>query len=202
MTIIREGGELVVVHPVMLPVAEQARVEALGPVKHIVRLGDFHGMDDALYVERYAPKVWAPPGATPREGVSVDVELVPGGELPLEGGTLFRFAAARAPETVLHLVRHDGVLLTCDSVQNWAARPAGCSFLGGLMARAMKFRGAACIGPGWRRACEPRDGVGFGPAFRELLELDFRHVVNAHGPPLLGTGKEELRRSVEKLYPR
>ena len=201
MTVIREGGELVIVHPVLMPAVEQARIEALGPIKHIVRLGDFHGMDDALYVERYAPKVWAPPGATQREGVRVDAELVPGGELPLGGATLWRFEVAKAPETVIHLERHGGILLTCDSVQNWAARPAGCSLLGGVMARLMKFGGPACIGPGWRRACEPKDGAGFGPAFRELLQLDFRHIVSAHGPPLLEAAKGELRRSVERAYP-
>src|SRR5579859_3169060 len=66
MTIVRERGELVVVHPVMMPEAEQAKIEALGPIKHIVRLGAFHGMDDPLYVKRYAPAVWAPRGVDAR----------------------------------------------------------------------------------------------------------------------------------------
>src|SRR4051812_2333272 len=50
MVIVREAnGDLVVIHPVMMPPDEQAKVEALGPIKHVVRLGAFHGMDDPAY---------------------------------------------------------------------------------------------------------------------------------------------------------
>ena len=83
MTIVRERGELVVIHPVLMPDAEQKKIEALGPIKHIVRLGAFHGMDDPAYVERYHPTVWAPPGVDHRPGVATDKELVPGGEVPI-----------------------------------------------------------------------------------------------------------------------
>src|SRR5262252_7179193 len=84
MTIVREKGELVVIHPVMMPDAVQAKIEALGPVRHIVRLGAFHGMDDPAYVKKYAPTTWAPPGVDQPAGVKTDRELRPGGELPLE----------------------------------------------------------------------------------------------------------------------
>ena len=69
MWIVREGGELVVIHGVMLPEAQQEQVDALGRVKHIVRLGAFHGMDDARNVARYARAVWAPPGVDHQGGV-------------------------------------------------------------------------------------------------------------------------------------
>jgi hypothetical protein len=199
MIIVRERGELVIIHPVMMPEAEQARVEALGPVKHILRLGAFHGMDDPLYVRRYSPTVWAPPGVDQREGVKTDRELSPGVEPPLSGAALFRFERSRTPETALHLTRHGGLLLTCDSVQNWETT-AGCSFLGGLMARAMGFRGRGCIGPGWRKASEPKDGAGFAPDFKRLLALEFRHVISGHGPPMKETAKEALRAQVWRLY--
>jgi hypothetical protein len=197
MWIVREGGELVVIHGVMLPEPEQKKVDALGPVKHIVRLGAFHGMDDARYVERYAPTVWAPAGVD--SAVKIDRELRPGGELPLAGATLFEFAASRTPETALLLDRHGGVLFTCDSVQNWDTRE-GCSLLGGALARLMGFRGRACIGPGWRKMCEPRDGTGFGPDFRRLLELDFRHVLSGHGGPMRESARTDLLARVDSLY--
>jgi hypothetical protein len=201
MTIVRGETGLVVFHPVLLPEAEQAKLEALGKIEHIVRLGDFHGMDDALYVERYAPKVWAPPRAIPYAGVRVDHELVPGGELPLPDASLVVFERSRSPETALLLRRHEGLLLTCDSVQSWGTMPEGISLLGSLMAKLMGFRGRACIGPGWRGACEPKDGEGFGPKFREILELPFRHLIGAHGPPLVDEAKQELRATVDRLYP-
>jgi hypothetical protein len=199
MVVVRERGELIVVHPVLLPEAEQAKIDALGPVKHIVRLGAFHGMDDAEYVKRYKPKVWAPPGVDHAPGVTTDHELVPGGELPLAGATLFAFERSKTAETVLHLERHDGLLLTCDSVQNWETT-AGCSLLGGFMSRRMGFKGRACIGPGWRGMSEPKDGTGFRDAFEKLLELDFRHAIGGHGLPITQTAKQDLRREVERVY--
>jgi hypothetical protein len=201
MTIIREDDALVVVHPVMLPERQQAELDALGKVEHIVRLGDFHGMDDARYQERYGAQLWAPRGAVHHEGTRVDHELVAGGETPFAGGSLHGFAGARSPELVLHLPRHGGVLHTCDSVQNWERSPPGISLLGRLMAKMIGFGGRACVGPPWRRACEPKDGPHFGPSFRALLELDFRHLLSAHGPPILDTAKQDLRTSVERLYP-
>jgi hypothetical protein len=200
MVIIKERGELVVVHPVMMPESEQAKIEALGPIKHVVRLGAFHGMDDRAYVERYAATAWAPPGVNLQPGMKTDRELRPGVELPIAGAKLFSFDSSRTPEMVLHLDRHGGLLLSCDSFQNWETTD-GCSFLGGLMARFLGFRGRACIGPGWRRASEPKDGVGFSREFAALLELDFRHAISAHGAPMKETAKADLAAQVRRLYP-
>lgn len=200
MTIIREGEDLVVIHPVLLPDAMQKQVEELGQIKHIVRLGDFHGMDDALYVKRYAPTVWAPAGATAREGVKVDEALKAGGELPLKGATLIEFTESIAPETILHLDREGGIICTCDAVQNHGSKAPGTTFLGGVMTKLMGMKGPACIGRGWLKFCQPKEGPGFGPTFRELLELDFRHMMPAHGVPLKDVARDELRRSVDELY--
>jgi hypothetical protein len=63
------------------------------------------------------------------------------------------------------------------------------------------FKGRACIGPGWRKQCEPKDGVGFGPAFERVLALEFKHVLSAHGAPMIDTAKADLRASAGKLYP-
>jgi hypothetical protein len=200
MIIVRERGKLVIIHPVMMPEAEQRQIEALGPIEHIVRLGAFHGMDDPLYVKRYSPSVWAPPGVDVHDGVKVHHELRPGVELPLDGATLFSFEKSRTPETAIHLARHGGLLLACDSVQNWEST-TGCSVLGGVMARAMGFRGRACIGPGWRRMSEPKEDGGFASDFSRMLALEFRHAIGGHGAPMKDTAKEDLRASAAKLYP-
>jgi hypothetical protein len=199
MVIVREGDDLVVIHPVMMPEAEQAKIDALGAVKHIMRLGAFHGMDDLAYKKRYSPTAWAPPGVDQPAGMKTDRELRPGAELPLAGATLFAFEASRTPETALHLARHDGLLITCDSVQNWETT-AGCSLLGGIMSRMMGFRGRACIGPGWRKMSEPKDGGSFAPEFGRLLALKFRHAIGGHGAPMKDTAKDDLRASVTKIY--
>jgi hypothetical protein len=202
MTLVREGDAIVAVHPVMMPAAEQAKVDALGPVKHVVRLGDFHGMDNAGYVDKYKAAHWSPAGATPLGSLAVDHELAPGGKTPFADGTLYWFDVAPVPEMVLHLKRHGGILLTCDSVQSWDPKPAGLSFLGGLMQKVMGFKGRACIGPAWRKQLEPKTGKNFGPTFRELLDLDFRHLISAHGAPVLHDAKDALRAAVDAIYPK
>jgi hypothetical protein len=200
MVVVRERGELVVIHPILMPDAEQEKIDALGPVKHIVRLGSFHGMDDPAYVKRYSPTVWAPPGVDHPAGLTTDRELTPGRELPLAGARLVSFEESKTPETAMHLARHGGLLLTCDSVQNWETT-TGCTLLGAMMARVMGFRGRACVGPGWRKQSEPKDGVGFSKTFASILDLEFRHIIGAHGAPMKDTAKEDLRASVRKLYP-
>lgn len=199
MTIIRERGELVLVHPVMMPDDVQRQIEALGPIKHIVRLGNFHGMDDAKYIAKYDPVAWAPPGVELSAGARIDRELVPGGPTPFSDGTVFSFTAATAPEVAIHLARHGGVLLTCDSVQNWETT-TGCSFLGGAMAGMMGFKGRACVGPGWRKVCEPKDGVGFRKDFERLVALEWKHLLSAHGQPMHDTARDDLRATLAKLY--
>jgi hypothetical protein len=200
MTIIRELGELTIIHPVMMPPAEQAKIEALGPIKHIMRLGAFHGLDDPAYIQKYKPTTWAPPGVDLREGATLDRQLVPGAALPLAGAQVFRFERSRTPETAVLIPRYGGLLLTCDSVQNWE-RTTGTSMLGGLMARAMGFRGRACIGPGWRKVSEPKDGGGLAPDFARLLNLNFKHAIGGHGPPMKDTARDDLRAQVKKLWP-
>jgi hypothetical protein len=199
MTIVREPDGLVVIHPVMMPDDAQKQIEALGPIKHIVKLGAFHGMDDLAYQKRYQPTVWAPPGCDPVEGLTRHEELVPGGKSPIAGATIFDFASSKTPETALLVPRHGGVLLTCDSVQNWETT-TGCTRLGALMSRMMGFKGRACIGPGWRRVSEPKDGKGFGPEFGRLVELEWKHLLSAHGAPMKTTARDDLRASMKRIY--
>jgi len=198
MTIVREGGELVIIHPIMMPEDAQKQLEALGPIKHIVKLGAFHGMDDLAYAKRYSPTVWAPPECSPVEGLTRHKELVPGGDVPLAGATIYDFHKSKTPEVAMHLPRHGGVLLTCDSVQNWETS-TGCSLLGKAMARAMGFRGRACIGPGWRKQSEPKDD-SFKSHFEHLLGLEWKHVLSGHGAPIKDTAREDLRAQVAKIY--
>ena len=69
------------------------------------------------------------------------------------------------------------------------------------MARAMGFRGRACIGPGWRKVSEPKHGGGLGPDFTRLLAMNFSHAIGGHGPPMKDTARDDLRAQVQKLYP-
>src|ERR1700722_12761296 len=69
MTIVRQGGELVVLNSVRLDPAGEAALEKLGKVTHVVRVGAFHGYDDAYYADRFQATLWGPPGTDHGAGV-------------------------------------------------------------------------------------------------------------------------------------
>ena len=64
----------------------------------------------------------------------------------------------------------------------------------------MGFRGRGCIGPGWRKQSEPKDGVGFAREFEQIMKLEFRHALTGHGAPIKDTAKDDLRENVRKIY--
>ena len=98
----------------------------------------------------------------------------PGDDLP--GGVLAREIDAISPdETALYMPAHRAVLIA-DGVVQWD--PGGpLTFV-----------------PDFLMGDDP-EGVkaGLTAAFERLLELDFDHLLLAHGEPLVGDGKEQLR---------
>ncbi|GEM_PF-3074825 len=59
MTVVRDGNELTLINTVRLNEAGLKQLEALGQVKHVIRLAGFHGVDDPFYKDRYGAKVWS-----------------------------------------------------------------------------------------------------------------------------------------------
>ena len=51
MGIIRNGDELSLINPVRVNAKVEAQIAKLGQIKHVIRLGCFHGVDDPYYVE-------------------------------------------------------------------------------------------------------------------------------------------------------
>src|SRR5688500_16275030 len=62
MHVVRQGKELTLINSVRLCPEREADLLALGEVKHLLRIGEFHGADDPYYVHRFKPTLWAPPG--------------------------------------------------------------------------------------------------------------------------------------------
>jgi len=199
MTIVRQLDGLVVIHPVMMPADEQAKIEALGPIKHVVRLGAGHGMDDPAYIARYKPTTWGQPGAPLKDGATRDRELVTGGPSPFDGGTVIAFETSKNPECVIHVPRHGGILLSCDSIQNWADSP-GTSLAMRPLSRLMGFKGRACLGPMWRKHSEPKDGESFKATYDKIVALEFAHAIGGHGAPMKDTARDDLRASIRATY--
>ncbi len=205
MTIIREGEDLVLVNSVRLGEAGLAQLETLGKIRHVVRLAGFHGMDDPFYKNRYKAKVWSvnasyttgfddPP--KPQDiYFDADVIIDDSTPLPLANSTLYEFKTSTPGEALLHLQANNGVVISGDCLQNWSEADKYFSWFSKIMMKKKGFIKPHNIGPGWLKIAAPE--------YQEIvniLELDFEHVLPAHGKPVIGGAKESYRPVInEKL---
>lgn len=201
MTIVRDGERLIVINSMRLSDEGLAALDALGRVTDVIRLAGFHGMDDPFYKDRYDAKTWVLEGTSYRRGFAVDgtdpgyfeadAEMNEGTALPLEGASLHAFST-QPPEGMLLLSREGGILVTGDSLQNWARTDRYFSLPGKLMMKVMGFIKAHNIGPGWVKAARPK-----AEEMRGIIDLDFEHVLPAHGDAVIGGAREKYRAVLE-----
>lgn len=195
MTVVRDGRSLTLVNSVRLDDEGLARLDALGEVTDVVRLGSLHGVDDAFYVDRYQARFWAAPGMPLQEGLVASHALADGGAAPFAGGSVFAFESTRMPECILRIDRAGGILVACDSLQNWLGPDAFFSDESREMMANMGFFQPANIGPLWKQVNEPhaRD-------FDRLRQLEFRHVLCGHGSPLRDDAHQAYAARFEQAF--
>ncbi len=178
MVIVRDGEVLTLINPVRLSEAELLKLERLGWVHHVMRLGDFHGLDDRFYIDRYNAEFWCQPGQTtyriPAPDHLIDADVLP----PFPEAEFFVFSAAQYPEAAL-LLKNQKLLVTTDSIQYWPDW-LYTSLFTRLVLRLMGFRRTLLIGGPWLKRVTPK-GASLLPDFERLLALDFDHLVAAHG---------------------
>lgn len=196
MVILRASDGLTVVNAVRLSDAGERRLAELGEVRHVVRIGG-HKMDDAWYVHQHGASLWALPGVRHLHCLET-AEVLQADHVPMSELELFQFEHTVDPEAALLYRRHGGLLITCDSVQNWE-HTDGCSAMGKLAAHAMGFMTPAQIGPPWRKRMTPAGGT-LEPDFHRLLDLEFRHLIGAHGGLLRDEAQSHLRATIERTY--
>ncbi len=195
MVVIRDGKDLTLVNTMRQDEAGLAQLDALGTVRNIVRLGGFHGRDDAFYTDRYDAAMWALPGTPHERGVTSDKDLSTNGDTPFPDGSVFAFETASTPEAILRLDRSGGVLVSCDSLQNWAGPDDWFDEPSTAMMQEMGFFRPANVGPGWRNSAKPE-----ASDFARLMEMEFSHLLSAHGDPLLNTAKAAVGATLKDLY--
>ena len=59
MVIVRQEQDLILINAVRLNAENKKRLDRLGQVKHLIRLGDFHGLDDQYYIDHYEATLWS-----------------------------------------------------------------------------------------------------------------------------------------------
>lgn len=196
MVAVRRGNAWVLLNPIRLrPEAEAELLQGL-PVEDVVRLGTFHGRDDAYYVETFGARFWTVPGVQQYPEPKPDREIREEGEFPVPGARVVVFREARRAECVVWLPEHR-LLVTCDSVQHYE-KDRQLSLVARIVMRPMGFFKPCVIGPIWLKDMTP-EGGSLRRDFERVLALDFDHLVSGHGTPKIGGAKEALRRQVERL---
>lgn len=207
MTILRdaETTELTLVNSMRLSDAGLAELEKLGKVANVIRIAGFHGRDDGFYRDRYGAKVFAITGQiytrklgeekNVEEYMQPDVWLNKDSELPIRLATLKVFETSNPSEAVLLLPQEGGILITGDSLQNTPEADEFINFPARLMMKKMGFFKACNVGPGWLQFAKPESAE-----VRSILDLDFEHVLPAHGKAVIGGAKEKYRPALESEF--
>jgi len=201
MTIVRNGTELTLIHPVRLNDEGLHQLDALGEVKHVLRLGPYHGMDDRFYVDHYKAKMWSFEGGTTYPEPKITNPLTAGGELPFPNAKLFAFDHVNQPEGVVLLEREATVLLTCDCIQSYST-PPHMPHTAWLTQKLMPFLGftrKTIIGPIWVKRFA-KDPAGLKSEFERLLALDFDQLLSAHGTFVEQGAHAEVEAAFEDMY--
>ena len=180
-------------------------MDKLGKVEHVIRLAGFHGMDDPFYNDRYNAKVWAVKGQVYAPGFDptltsdaghfqADVEIDEDTVLPIPSATLYHFKSTTPGEGLILLDRDGGILVSGDCLQNWRRTDRYFSLIARPMMKWMGFIKPHNVGPGWLRLAKPDVGE-----LRGLLDLNFEHVLPAHGTAVIGNAKACFRPAIENL---
>ena len=198
MAIVRHAGELTLVDPIRLSAAEEKRLDALGAVRRILRLGSMHGVDDPYYIERYGAELWAPGLSEafpePKPTLTFDATTA----LPFPDAQLFCFQGLKQPEAALLLKRGAGLLITCDAIQNYGDYRYN-NLVARLMMPLIGFSKTTLVGPLWVKAMTPK-GASLESEFRRLLELEFDQLLSAHGSLVKTGAHEACERAVDKMF--
>lgn len=197
MIVVRDGTELSIINAVRLNEDNLKILNTLGHVKNVIRLGDFHGLDDQFYIDTYQAEFWS------QQAHTVYPELIPSKIInqstnsPIHNSQFFIFESAKYPEAAL-LLKKQQLLITTDSVQYWSdwkyVSPLSKFFL-----FLMGFRLKLFIGVAWVKKVSKQKN-SLKNDFSKLLELDFNSLVAAHGNVLKDTAKNELVKKVNQYF--
>ncbi|MEA0970518.1 hypothetical protein Megvenef_00484 [Candidatus Megaera venefica] len=195
MIIVREEGKLSLINSVRLTDIGLIALEKLGQVDKVISIGAFHGRDDAFYVNKYQAALWALPGMQNQHGCRIDVVFTAQGQQPFANCSLLIYATANFPEAVIYIKQHDGILLSCDSIKNWLSADEYFSEQTAATYKEQVFFGKATISKIWQQAMAVK-----ASDFERLKQLSFRHLLSAHGEPLLNTAYQDVLDTIKQEY--
>ena len=203
MTVLRRDGELTLVNSVRLTEAGERDLLALGTIRHLVRLGAFHGLDDPYYLARHRPTFWLPEGMPPPPAAkgSPICSLVNAARPTFApDAEVFAFRNTRLSEAALRLPYSNGTLVVCDAIGNFETTAGFSRPMRWLTPRKSLIR-CTIASSTWLRRMRRGGGADLHDDYQRLLALDFDALLPAHGEALLSGAKEALRASVLRMWP-
>lgn len=191
MTIVERNGDITLINTVRLNEEGLRELDKLGATKNIISIGAFHGRDDAFYLDRYQAKLWAVQSKTscPATHYLNDKD-----ELPIKNGHFFLFQNSSPAEGFIYIDGTEGIIITCDSIKNWVTVDRFFSEETAKMAMSAGEISKARISPIWLNT------TGVHKAdFNQLLQLNFKHLISAHGDVLRDTAYYDVKNSVAQI---
>jgi hypothetical protein len=195
MTIIRSDNDLTLINTVRLNEDGLKSLDTLGVVKNVVRIGAFHGRDDAFYLDHYHEKLWALSGMQDEKGHVTDVELIKDEAMPIKFSSLLNFETAKFPEGTIHVDQEGGIIITRDSIKNWLAPDEYFNPESAKLYQEQGFFGPASISKIWIDVTQVKPSD-----FEKLKQLHFCHLLSAHGVPLLNDAYQKVAYSIKKEF--
>ncbi len=194
MVIVRNQDKLSLINTVRLTEKGLDELTSLGKVENVVRIGSFHGRDDAFYLDHYDAKLWELPGMEHDNGRKADYTLTPNGLMPFANCNLVTFRTSKFPEAILHINQDNGILITCDSIKNWLTSDEFFSVSSAKLYEEQGYFGYAKVNEIWLQASQVAKSE-----LLELRNLAFCHLLSAHGEPLLNDAYNHLTNTLSKL---
>lgn len=194
MVIIRDDKMLTLINTLRLNEDGLKALDKLGKVANVVRLGAFHDRNDIFYLDQYQAKLWAIQGMVHKDNHQADFLIGETNKVPFSDASFFKFETTAQPEAIIHIAREGGILLSCDSIKNWTkvdeyfSEKTGKEFLEHGLIK------SASIDKIWLGAMKPKNSD-----FERLKNLTFRHLLSAHGQPMIDTAGEKLMPILEAL---
>jgi len=197
MIILRQGEELTLINPVRLSTTGLRNLEELGRIVNVIRLGDFHGLDDQFYIDRYHAKFWCQEGQGSYPNTKADIIIDQDTCSPVAGSEFFIFKTALFPEAALFIAKHK-LLITTDAIQyysDWSYT----SIITRIAFKLMGFKFGMNIGGPWLKRVTPK-GQSMKNDFNELLKLDFSALIAAHGRLISDNAKPLIKAEIQKRF--
>ena len=172
-------------------------------MKHVVRIGGFHGRDDGFYTMPFPGPTSFSEGQSYFRGIDPrktgagpflvpDEWLTEGSALPIADAKLKIFLTSKPPKALCLIERHGGILITGDTLQHAPKPDEFYNFLAKIMMKRMGFMKPYNVGPGWLQFAHPTVAD-----VRSILDLEFEHVLPGHGDAVIGGAKEKYRPAID-----